>query len=72
MLNEKKLLYRDKSLVNWSPCLGSTISEIEVEYETLTEKTDLELPGYKKKISFGQIYEINYEVFNSSNTIYLY
>lgn len=64
-LHKKGLLYRNKSLVNWSPALGSTLSDVEVEFENLNGKTDLEIPGYNKKITFGQIFEISYNVVNS-------
>lgn len=66
MLDQRNLLYRDKSLVNWSTALGSALSDIEVEFEKITTKTDLEIPGYDRKVTFGQIYEISYELRNSS------
>ena len=60
------MLYRDKSLINWCPALGSALSDIEVEFEIVNSKTDLEIPGYNKKVTFGQIYEISYDVKDSS------
>lgn len=59
-LNDRNLIYRDKKLVNWSPSLGSTISDIEVEYTEITGKTNVQIPGYDRKISFGEIFEIAY------------
>lgn len=64
-LDKRKLLYRDKTLVNWSTTLGSVLSDIEVEFETVPGKKDLELPGYNKKVTFGQLYEISYKVKDS-------
>lgn len=52
-------------LVNWSTALGSVLSDIEVDFETITGKKDLELPGYSKKVTFGQLYEISYKVKDS-------
>ncbi|XP_031789446.1 valine--tRNA ligase, mitochondrial isoform X1 [Nasonia vitripennis] len=69
MLDQRNLLYRDKSLVNWSTALGSALSDIEVEFEKITTKTDLEIPGYDRKVTFGQIYEISYDLRNSSETL---
>lgn len=67
LLNEKKLVYRDKHLVNWSPTLGSAISDIEVEFDTIVEKTNIEVPGYSEKVTFGQIYEVAYDISDSGN-----
>ena len=52
-------------MINWSPALRSGISDIEVEHLRLSNKTEIEVPGYKKKITFGQIVEIVYELKDS-------
>lgn len=59
------MLYRDKALVNWSTALGSVLSDIEVELESVTAKKDFEIPGYSRKVTFGQIYEISYNLQDS-------
>ncbi|XP_023246820.1 valine--tRNA ligase, mitochondrial-like [Copidosoma floridanum] len=64
-LDKRNLLYREKKLINWSSTLGSVLSDIEVDFETLKKKTDLEIPGYDKKVTFGQIYEISYNLKDS-------
>ncbi|XP_034941665.1 valine--tRNA ligase-like [Chelonus insularis] len=69
ILNERNLLYRNNSLVNWSPALRSTISEIEVDYLPLTKKTELQVPGYDRKISFGEIIDIVFKVKDSKDEI---
>lgn len=56
------MLYREKGMINWSPSLRSGISDIEVEYLRLYEKTDIEVPGYEKKVTFGQIVEVAYKL----------
>jgi len=65
-LNETDLLYRNKDLVNWSPALRSTISEIEIENFVVNGKTQLQLPGYDIKITFGQLINLAYQVKDSS------
>ncbi|XP_033210927.1 valine--tRNA ligase-like isoform X2 [Belonocnema kinseyi] len=69
ILNERNMLYREKDMINWSPSLRSGISDIEVEYLRLCEKTDIEVPGYKKKVTFGQIVEVAYKLKYSDEEI---
>nr|XP_012153184.1 PREDICTED: valine--tRNA ligase-like [Megachile rotundata] len=69
LLNDRNLLYRKKDMINWSPTLRSAISEIEVERLYIKEKTKLEIPGYKKKITFGEIAHIAYPLKDSKNEI---
>lgn len=66
ILNNRNLLYRKKDLINWSPTLRSTISDIEVERLYITKKTQLQVPGYKKMITFGEMAYIAYPVKDSS------
>lgn len=65
-LNNRNLLYRKKDLINWSPSLSSTISDIEIEHLYVTKKTQLQVPGYEKMITFGEIIHIAYPVKDSS------
>ncbi|KAG7211506.1 hypothetical protein KM043_010775 [Ampulex compressa] len=69
MLNQQNMIYREKSLINWSPTLGSVVSDIEVDYIKLTEKTAFDVPGYKDKVIFGQIWEIAYPVKDSKDEL---
>lgn len=68
-LYERDLLYREKDMINWSPSLCSGISDIEVDHIRVTGKTDIEIPGYKKKVTFGQIVDVAYELEDSDETI---
>lgn len=68
-LNDRDLLYRKKDLINWSPALRSTISDIEVEHLYINKRTQLEVPGYNKKITFGEIAYIAYPVEDSKDEI---
>ncbi|KAF3422053.1 hypothetical protein E2986_01130 [Frieseomelitta varia] len=69
MLNKRNLLYRKKDLINWSPTLCSTISDIEVERVYLTKKTQFQVPGYKRMVTFGEIAHIAYPVKDSKHEI---
>lgn len=71
-LNNRNLLYRKKDLINWSPTLHSTISDIEVENLYVTKKTQLQIPGYEKMITFGEIVHIAYPVKDSSKIYFLF
>ena len=46
--------------MNWSCKLGSAISDIEVDNLNIEKRTKIEVPGYSKKIEFGQIYDFAY------------
>ncbi|XP_017753133.1 PREDICTED: valine--tRNA ligase [Eufriesea mexicana] len=69
ILNERNLLYRKKALINWSTTLHSTISDIEVEHLYINKKTELQVPGYKEKITFGEIAHIAYPIKDSKHEI---
>ena len=68
-LNDRNLLYRKKALINWCPALRSTISDIEVEHLYINERTELEVPGYKKKVKFGEMAYVAYPVKDSKDEI---
>ncbi|XP_012268548.2 valine--tRNA ligase-like isoform X2 [Athalia rosae] len=68
-LAERELIYREKSIVNWSPSLRSAISDIEVEFLSVTGKTELEVPNYQEKVSFGQITEFSYRLKDSDHLL---
>ncbi|XP_031828314.1 valyl-tRNA synthetase, mitochondrial isoform X2 [Nomia melanderi] len=69
ILHDRDLIYRKKGLINWSPTLNSTISDIEVEHLFINERTALRVPGYKEKITFGEISHIAYPIENSKDEI---
>jgi len=60
ILYKKGLIYRGNFLVNWSCKLGSAISDIEVDNLNIEKRTKIEVPGYSKKVDFGQIYDFAY------------
>eukprot|EP01038_Epipyxis_sp_PR26KG_P012499 gene12499-16767_t len=63
------LLYRDTRLINWSCALQSAISEIEVDYIDVEERTFLSVPNHKlkDKYEFGMITSFAYKVEGSDN-----
>ncbi|XP_021824679.1 valine--tRNA ligase, mitochondrial 1-like isoform X1 [Prunus avium] len=52
-LHKQGLLYRDNRIVNWDCVLHTAISDIEVDYIDIEERTLLMVPGYEKPIEFG-------------------
>lgn len=68
-LFEKGLIYRDKSLVNWSCSLESAISDIEVENVEINGPTPVDVPGYSRKITFGEMVDFAYKVQGSFEEI---
>lgn len=55
------MIYRESAPVNWSCTLESAISDIEVENIDIDGPTDFSVPGYDKRIKFGQITDIAYK-----------
>lgn len=68
-LSERNLLYRARDLVNWSPALRSTISEIEVEDFVIDGKTQLRLPGHDGKVTVGQLIKLAYPIKDSKKEL---
>lgn len=67
-LKSKGVITRNKRLVNWSCSLKSAISDIEVDYEELTDRKTLQVPGYDKRIEFGIIETFAYEVYTEDRS----
>ncbi|XP_026675476.1 valine--tRNA ligase-like isoform X2 [Ceratina calcarata] len=62
MLNDRNLLYRKNDLINWSPTMRSAISDIEVERVYINKKTKLQIPGYERTVTFGELVHVAYPV----------
>lgn len=65
-LYNKDIIYRKKSLINWSCQLQSTISDIEIDNKQLEGPTMVSVPGYKNKVEFGVIHTFDYPLANST------
>ncbi|OMO97080.1 Aminoacyl-tRNA synthetase, class Ia, partial [Corchorus capsularis] len=59
-LYEQGLIYRDLRLVNWDCVLRTAISDIEVDYRDIKERTLLKVPGYKEPVEFGVLTSFAY------------
>ncbi|GLT81109.1 hypothetical protein SLA2020_525130 [Shorea laevis] len=59
-LYREGLIYRDVRLVNWDSVLLTAVSDIEVDYIDIKEKTLLKVPGYKKPVEFGVLTSFAY------------
>lgn len=68
-LHERKLIYRDKRLVNWSTSLKSAISDIEVDKVEIPGRTFLSIPGYQDKVEFGVLVSFAYQVEDTNEEI---
>ncbi|PSS33118.1 Valine--tRNA ligase, partial [Actinidia chinensis var. chinensis] len=60
MLYKEGLIYRDLRLVNWDCILRTAISDIEVDYLDIKERTPLKVPGYEKPVEFGVLTSFAY------------
>lgn len=70
-LHEKGLIYRANRLVNWSCVLKTAISDVEVEYIEIKEKTMMKIPGHDddKEYEFGTLTKFAYKIKNSNEEI---
>ncbi|CAM8993443.1 unnamed protein product [Rhodiola kirilowii] len=68
-LHKSGLIYRDIRLVNWDCVLRTAISDIEVEYIDIKERTILDVPGYENKVEFGIITSFAYPLEGGSGEI---
>ncbi|KAG7982619.1 hypothetical protein I3843_04G062200 [Carya illinoinensis] len=59
-LYKEGLIYRDLRLVNWDCVLRTAISDIEVDYVEIKERTPLKVPGYEKPVEFGVLTSFAY------------
>ncbi|XP_019094404.1 PREDICTED: valine--tRNA ligase, mitochondrial 1-like [Camelina sativa] len=59
-LYKEGLIYRDIRLVNWDCVLRTAISDVEVEYIDIKERTLLKVPGYEKPVEFGLLTSFAY------------
>ncbi|XP_048325776.1 valine--tRNA ligase, mitochondrial 1 isoform X1 [Ziziphus jujuba] len=59
-LYKEGLIYRDLRLVNWDCVLRTAISDIEVDYIDIKERTRLKVPGYDKPVEFGVLTSFAY------------
>lgn len=56
-------------MINWCCALGSTISDIEVDRLELDGPRKVNVPGYEKPITFGEIHQISYKLLHGEDEI---
>ncbi|CAL0305995.1 unnamed protein product [Lupinus luteus] len=61
-LYKEDLIYRADRLVNWDCVLRTAISDIEVDYIDIKERTLVKVPGYDKPVEFGVLTKFAYPV----------
>ncbi|KAM1735053.1 hypothetical protein ACFX11_020442 [Malus domestica] len=59
-LHKQGLLYRDNRIVTWDCGLLTAISDIEVDYIDIQERTLLRVPGYENPVEFGVLTSFAY------------
>ena len=55
------LLYRAEKLVNWSPCLQSALSDMEVTHIEIEPHQMFDVPGFNKPVELGVMVDIAYK-----------
>lgn len=66
---DQGLIYRANRLVNWSCCLKTAISDIEVDHKEITEITKFKVPNHAGYYEFGALHSFAYQVKNSDEKI---
>lgn len=61
-LFDQGLLYRNETLVNWCFALNSTVSDLEVKWQTIDRPTKLRFPGHPDEFWLGYLYDLAYRV----------
>ncbi|RKF63953.1 Valine--tRNA ligase, mitochondrial [Golovinomyces cichoracearum] len=61
-LHEEGIIYRANRLVNWCTKLNTALSNLEVSNKELPGRTQLDVPGYDRKIEFGVIIHFCYPI----------
>ncbi|PIA49674.1 hypothetical protein AQUCO_01300442v1, partial [Aquilegia coerulea] len=68
-LYKENLIKRDYRLVNWDCVLRTAISDIEVDYKDIKERTLINVPGYKDPVEFGVLTSFAYPLEGGSDEI---
>lgn len=61
-LHDRGLIYRSLGLVNWCCHLRSTISDVEVDNVVVEGRTELSIPDYDEKVTFGVMDSLAYRL----------
>ncbi|TGJ86446.1 hypothetical protein E0Z10_g2317 [Xylaria hypoxylon] len=61
-LHDEGLIYRSDRLVNWCTNLQTALSSLEVENKDIPGRTLLDVPGYDRKVAFGEMTYFRYPI----------
>ncbi|KAI0490756.1 tRNA synthetases class I-domain-containing protein [Xylaria cf. heliscus] len=61
-LHDEGLIYRSDRLVNWCTNLQTALSSLEVENKEIPGRTLLDVPGYERKVAFGEMTYFKYPI----------
>ncbi|GAP87644.1 putative valyl-tRNA synthetase [Rosellinia necatrix] len=61
-LHDEGLIYRSDRLVNWCTNLQTALSSLEVENKEIPGRTLLDVPGYERKVAFGEMTYFQYPI----------
>ena len=64
---EQGKMFRDVRLVNWSSYLRTALSDLEVDYEEISKRTLLPIPGSSDKVEVGVINVFKYPIKGREN-----
>ncbi|KAI0124004.1 tRNA synthetases class I-domain-containing protein [Xylariales sp. AK1849] len=68
-LYDEGYIYRSDRLVNWCSHLRTALSSLEVENKEIQGRTLLDVPGYDKKVAFGEMTHFKYPIDGTDATI---
>ncbi|KAI1169287.1 tRNA synthetases class I-domain-containing protein [Nemania serpens] len=61
-LHDEGLIYRSDRLVNWCTHLQTALSSLEVDNKDIPGRTLLDVPGYDRKVAFGEMTYFKYPI----------
>jgi valyl-tRNA synthetase len=68
-LFDQGLLYRTETIVNWCFAMNSTVSDLEVKWQTIERPTRLRFPGHERDVTFGYLYDLAYRLEDGSGEL---
>ncbi|ORZ35989.1 tRNA synthetases class I-domain-containing protein [Catenaria anguillulae PL171] len=67
-LHARGLVYRATRLVHWCPALRTAVSDIEVDYLTITGPEDVRVPGEPDPVRVGEMHTFHYPLVDDPST----
>jgi len=66
-LHDEGLIYRDEKMINWSPHMRTSLSDIEVDLVQQDRPFALHCPGYDNGVQFGVLHKVAYKLARPSS-----